>query len=423
MVETRRSRHSRPGRARRTRGAALAVALAAAFLGLAGPGARAIPWDQGGAVPPESTPPAAKPDPLCRESYADDHPRPGPPIRFGIGPRLAGESGSGQTTPLVAVDPKARDAALRKLAGRRSFTVRLNRLFWADGQSGIDRFRRMARRYGRLGLNVELQVRYHPDETSNGDVAGWVRYVRRVVRAFGPIPAVTGLQIANEVNLTFSPNTSDGFYENSRAALIQGVKAAKREAIRAGHERLEIGFNYAWRFGDENDAEFWDALGQEGGRALRRATDWVGLDIYPGTFVPADAGIADHGDAFLEGLAQVRECYLPKAGFGPRFPLRIEETGWPTGPGRDEGRQRSILRQFVTTAHAYRGTYGITDFRWFGLRDNNSAGPDFQSYYGLLRDDYSPKPAFGEYRRLVRRYGAAPEGQHPSRKVRVVSRR
>lgn len=375
-------------------------------LALFSPVAAAIPWDQSGSVPPEATPPPAVPDPLCLESYADDDPAPGPAIRFGIGPRLAGEVGSSQTTPLIPVDIVARDAALRKLAGRKSFTVRLNRLFMADGRDGIDRFRHMARHYGRLGLRVELQVRYHPDEADNGDIGAWVRYVREVVRAFGPIRAVTGLQITNEVNLKISPNTSDGFYEKSVNALVQGVKAAKSETKRSGYERLEIGFNYAWRFGDENDAGFWEALDREGGRALRRATDWVGLDIYPGTFVPGQAVIADYGDAFLEGLAQMRECYLPKAGFGPATPLRIEETGWPTGTGRSETDQREILRRMVRTAVAYRGIYGITDFRWFGLRDNNTAAPGIQSHFGLLRDDYTPKPAFGEYRRLVRRFGS-----------------
>ena len=39
----------------------------------------------------------------------------------------------------------------------------------------------------------------------------------------------------------------------------------------------------------------------------------------------------------------------------------------------------------------------VTDFRWFGLRDNNSDGPDYQSYFGLLRSNYSKKPAFYEY--------------------------
>ncbi len=118
--------------------------------------------------------------------------------------------------------------------------------------------------------------------------------------------------------------------------------------------------------------------------------------------------MVDLGDALLEALAQVRECYMPKAGLGAAVPLRIEETGYPTGPGRpDEPAQATALRQIVNAAAAYRGAYNLTDLRWFGLRDNNSAGPDFQSFFGLLRDDYSLKPAFAAYRSLVSRRGAS----------------
>ena len=114
----------------------------------------------------------------------------------------------------------------------------------------------------------------------------------------------------------------------------------------------------------------------------------------------------DFGDAFLEGIAQTRECYMPKAGFGPRVPLRIEEIGYGTGPGRSEADQATATGEFAREAHRYRGTYNITDFRFFGLRDNNSAGPSFQQHFGLLRDDYGRKPAFGVYRRAIARYGA-----------------
>ncbi len=389
----------------------LAVALLAllALLACAAP-ARAVPWDVAGALPPARTPPPALPDPACEQSYADDPARGGPLLRFGIGPRLAGESGGGQITPLVAEDPARRDAALRELRGRRSFAVRLNRLFMADGRRGIRQFRRLADRFARLGLEVELQVRYHPRPEDDGDIGAWVDYVRRVVRAFGPNRRVTGLQITNEVNIAYSPNTSDGAYKRAVRALVEGVVAAKRESRRLGYRWQQIGFNYAWRFGGARDADFWRRVGRLGGERLRRATDWIGVDLYPGTWIPGllapEPPLVDLGDAFLEGLAMTRECYLPKAGFGRSVPLRIEEIGFPTGPGRpDEAAQARAVEELVTTAHRYRGTYGITDFRFFGLRDNNSRGPTFESHFGLLRDDYSRKPAFAVYRRLVGRYG------------------
>lgn len=398
---------------------ALCLGLVLACLGISSPNALAILWDMGGKIPPAATPPPELPDPLCQQSYADDSPVGGPRLHFGIGPRLAGEIGAGQLTPVVRGNWRRRDRALVKLAGDRDFTVRLNRLFLSDGRAGIRRFVKMARHFGRLGFGVDLQVRYHPKPARDGDIKAWLDYVRAVVRAFGPIRMVRSLQITNEVNLSFSPNTSDGAWKHAPRALVSGVKTARRLSDRLGYRQLKIGFNFAWRFGAEADAAFWTKLRKIGGRELREATDWVGLDLYPGTYLPPAAVISDYGDAFLEALAEMRECFMPLGGFGPRFPIRIEETGWPTGPGRSESEQKEILREFVLTAHRYRGAYGITDFRWFGLRDNNSQGPDYQSYFGLLRDNYSPKPGFYQYLTYVSKLGAPGKpSKHRSRKDR-----
>lgn len=391
-----------------------AAAAALLFLLSAAPAA-AIPWDVAGAIPPSKTGPPGRPDPLCLQSYANDPMRGGPRLRFGIGPLPAGEGGAGNATPLVPQNLSERDRALTRLKGHRYLSVRLNRLFMSDGAKGIREYQRLANRFTRHGLDVELQVRYHPAPADNGKIAKWLAFVRKVVRAFGPNRRVTALQITNEVNLDFSPNTSDGYYRNAVPALVQGVIAAKRESMRLGYRWLRIGFNYAWRNADfKQDAQFWHDVGKQGSKALRRDTDYVGIDIYPGTFTPGillpnSPPIKNLGDSWLEGIAQLRKCYMPRAGFEMSTPIRIEETGYPTGPGRpDEAAQARALSAFVHTAVDYRGTYHITDFNWFALRDNNSHGPNFQSYFGLLRDNYSPKPAFAVYRKLIARYGAKP---------------
>jgi hypothetical protein len=374
--------------------------------------AAAIPWDIAGAIPPSKTGAPRRPDPLCLQSYANDPMRGGPALRLGIGPLPAGEGGTGNATPLVPQNPSRRDRALAELKGHRYLAVRLNRLFMSNGTNGIREYQRLAKQFTRHGIDVELQVRYHPAPADNGNITKWLAFVRKVVRAFGPNRRVTALQITNEVNLDFSPNTSDGYYRNAARALVDGVIAAKRQSLRLGYRWQQIGFNYAWRDADfEKDARFWRDVGKLGGQALRRATDYVGVDIYPGTFTPGillpnSPPIQNHGDAWLEGIAQLRKCYMPKAGFERSTPIRIEETGYPTGPGRPEAAQARALSAFVHTAVDYRGTYNITDFNWFNLRDNNSRGPNFQSYFGLLRDNYSPKPAFGVYRRLIALYGA-----------------
>jgi hypothetical protein len=105
-------------------------------------------------------------------------------------------------------------------------------------------------------------------------------------------------------------------------------------------------------------------------------------------------------------MSVLRDCFMPIAGLAPRVPMKVEENGWPTGPGRSQATQVTALREMVRAVNRFRGNYGVTDYRWFDLRDHNTSSLNFQHHYGLLRDDYSRKPAFGVFRRLVARLAA-----------------
>ena len=334
---------------------------------------------------------------------------PGPRLRMGITP--AGRAGAvGPPVPLTPMDRGKTLAALRTLRPPHApFILRLNRFFWSDGQRGIRRFLRLTRLYTRRGYRVELQLRYHPRPEQEGDIDAWVRFVRRVVREFGPNPRVTALQVANEVNFyRFAPDASDSAYDRARRALVRGVIAAHRLVGRLGFDHLEVGFNWAYRTDPNREARFWGFLREHGGKRFARSVDWVGLDAYPGTvFPPTEPPVGDgYRDGMVNAMSQLRECFMPIARLGRRIPIHVEENGWPTGPGRPEFEQVRALRQMVGAVHRFRGTYNVTDYRWFDLRDHNSSSPNFQQHYGLLRDDYSPKPAFGAYRDLVRRIAA-----------------
>ena len=325
----------------------------------------------------------------------------GPRLRFGITP--AGKAGAlGPAVPAVPDDPPRTLAALARLRPPRApFVLRLNRLFWADGDAGIRRFLVLANRYTRAGFNVELQVRYHPGPGQQGNVAGFLRFVRAVVDRFGPNPRVIGLQITNEVNFTISPDSSDGAYPGARDALIQGVIAAKQQARKRGFRQLTVGFNWFYRTGVAAETDFWTYLRDHGGPAFVRAVDWVGLDAYPGTVFPPVSAPGGERDAMVGAISELRKCFMPIADLGRRVPIHIEENGWPTGPGRTEERQARVLETMVRAVHDFRGTYHVTDYRWFDLRDHNTSSTNFQHHYGLLRDDYSAKPAFDVYRRLL----------------------
>ena len=67
--------------------------------------------------------------------------------------------------------------------------------------------------------------------------------------------------------------------------------------------------------------------------------------------------------------------------------------------------QRTVMRAAIGAVAAARARYGVSDYRWFDLRDADTTDPSFESHYGLTRDDYTPKPAFSTYRRLIARHG------------------
>jgi hypothetical protein len=354
-------------------------------------------------------------DPFCTGDYAGAPARAGAPVRFGVDPGIAGSAG-GVQLPTVPDNP-ARDlsAALRLRPEGRVLVVRLNRLFWSDGQAGIDRFKRMTARYTRAGFEVELQVRYHPNPSDAGNIAAWVRYVRHVVDSFGANPRVVAMTITNEVNVTTSPNTSDGYYPRAEDALIDGIEAAHREAVRRHYRQLRFGFTYAYRFAPNQDAAFFAYLRTHGASAFTRALGFVGLDFYPGTiYPPAMAPSASYRAAFAQAAGVVRDCLAPMAGIGRRVPIWVTENGVPSGTTWDAD-QALALKDLVRAVHDYSRTFNITDYRWFNLRDSNSSspatsGPTF-STDGLLRSNYTRKPSFAVYRSLIATYGTRSPGR------------
>jgi hypothetical protein len=352
-----------------------------------------------------AAPAPAAADCLRDRHAADLRPEPGPRLRFGIGPLVqAGQIGP-NPSPAVPERPAATHRALARLRkpGRR-FVLRLNRFFWSDRDRGFRRYLH-ARRFARRGCELELQVRYHPDRRQEGRIRAWRRHVREVVKRFGRIRRVVALQVTNEANLTLSPDSSDGAYARAREALVEGVVAAKDEARRRGLHRLRIGFNWFWRLDPATERSFWRSLRELGGRRFARSVDWLGLDVYPGTVFPPTLAPGGERDAIVTALASLR-CLARGAGIAYSVPIKVEENGWPTQPpARSYKRQAELLESMVRTVNRFRGTFGVTDYRWFNLRDGNTASPLPFQHFGLRESDYDRKPAFERYRRLIRALG------------------
>jgi hypothetical protein len=371
-----------------------------------------------GPTPAAAQSPASEPPACVGDTDADEVPQlPGKPIRFGINARAETGQIGPAPAPALPEDPELHLAKLDELRPPATpFVLRLTRFFWRDGEEAFQRFLEMTDHYTSNGYLVELQVRYQPSEEQEGDIDAWVAHVRDVVRRFGPNRGVVGLQIANEVNITFSPDSSDGAYKGAREALVEGVIAAKEEAGRLGHDQLRIGFNWAYRTDPANEMSFWQALRDLGGEEFVSSLDFIGLDAYPGTvFPPAHTDFDGYRDGMVNAMSAIR-CYATVPRIPHSVPIEIGENGWPTFPGRSYEDQARILTVMAQAAHDFRGTYNVHDYRWFNLRDSHTGHPGVFQNSGLLEDDYTEKPSFAAYRELVARLARRGSPEPPARR-------
>ena len=309
---------------------------------------------------------------------------------FGIYPGALLGSDIGIIHPVSPDRPEPITAALRQLQGNaRTLLVRAYRPYAASLPRDVPSTPADPVRHLGQGRRLDLVLTYREP---TGELDGWVEFVRAAVRRDGPYLDV--LQLCEEPNLDLP--SVDGSMPQVRDALIRGVIAAKEEALACGHD-IAVGFNAVPTF-DPADT-FWKDLGAAVDERFHRSLDYVGLDFFPDVFRPLPA--EQLSSAVGAVATAFRKTDLPQAGIGPDVPIRICENGWPTGPERSEQRQAEVVEQVIRTLVGLRAELNLAGYSFFDLRDANSAGAGLFDRFGLLRDDYTPKPAFDTYRRLI----------------------
>lgn len=283
-------------------------------------------------------------------------------------------------------DPDATLAALRTLQGDASaFYVRSYRHFGPGVQqwTGVSRTPRCPELYAGQGRLIDLVACYQSPEP---DPSGFAEFVREAVR---DVAAWGGgkVQVGEELNM---PAPQDGGCPGCFDAVASGITAALAERERLGVD-VEIGVNAAGMA----DPAFWRRMADTVGRDLLATLDYIGLDAFPDVFrrVPHDQLAAA-----VTFLLQNFRSVTTEAGVPEGTPIHVTETGWPTDTDRDEATQRAVLE--TVAGAALDSGVGVTAYEFFGLRDGRSDA-DWTSRFGLLRDDYTPKPAFAAIRDLI----------------------
>jgi len=220
---------------------------------------------------------------------------------------------TGPNGPVAPEDPTRRLAALEQLrAPGVPFVLHLYAGYTgAGGWTAAQQVGDDLAQYTAAGFEVELVLTYRPsDGGSPQDVTGFEQFVRQTLASFGPNPRFVSLQVTNEANASGAPNASDGWFAGAKDALIGGVIAAKAAIQANRYAQVQVGFNWA-AAGDADEHSFWSYLASRGGAAFVNALDWVGVDIYPGTWGPAlrplPGGLASGTAAAIRSALKRRE--------------------------------------------------------------------------------------------------------------------
>ncbi|GAB3386534.1 hypothetical protein GCM10027568_04980 [Humibacter soli] len=322
-------------------------------------------------------------------------------LTFGIYPlHVAG-------TPFGVADGPADDfdkisAALAELRGDRTLIPRTYLIYTPEWE---DRMSANADLYARNGLLGDVVIGCG-DWTAAADqelqIESWLEFIRRIIRTHGPV--LSSVQITNEPNLTFMEGSKTYIYE----ALTRGVIAAKAEITELGLD-VEVGFGSVPE-SPVSVPRFWDTLAQTADEDFRGAVDFVGHNFYVDVFDEVPVPVAELPGAVEANLSALH-ARLDDLGLASTVAIRVTENGWPTGVNPMTGRVRSpedqgeVLEAIIGAISELRGTCNVSHYGLFGLRDADSSDSDLFHQYGILRDDYTPKPAYATFKRLIRESG------------------
>ncbi|WP_240416012.1 hypothetical protein [Paenibacillus periandrae] len=263
-----------------------------------------------------------------------------------------------------------------------------------------------ADRFSRAGLLGDLTIGcgdWTNQQEPGIELASWLDFIRKVINQYGT--QLASLQITNEPNLSFMEGSKPYIMQ----ALLEGVITAKKEA-REHNLPIKIGF------GSVPDSpaavpHFWDNLAKSGGNTFIESVDFVGHNFYVDVFDDQPLELKEIPASVERILRNLRDKDLVTAGIPASVPIRVTENGWPTGKNpvanieRTYEQQAKVLEMVIRTIHDLRLELNISHYELFGLRDADSSKDDLFHQYGIMRDDYSKKPAYDRFKNLIQELG------------------
>ena len=255
---------------------------------------------------------------------------------------------------------------------------------------------------------LDLVVCYRADELNE---ATWINTIKKIIHRYGE--KLDSIQITEEPNLK-NVYAGDGHFKDIERALFIGAIAAKEELLQL-NLTAKVGFNAAVSF-DPAD-KFWKLIGSESFTPFRDVIDYIGLDFFPDVFRPvaADGEPNDLQQSVINVLKYFRHEKLEKNNIPSTIPIHITENGWPTGENRTYEKQAEVLEKIIRSIYALSNELNIQQYELFSLRDSDSGNQNVFYQFGLLKDDYTPKPAFYAFQKLIKECNNAKYGSRANK--------
>jgi hypothetical protein len=281
--------------------------------------------------------------------------------------------------------------------GRHSLIIRGYIHYLGEGEIGNEAPENIIQ-YATITRKIDLVICYRSVKYDHRD---WTTTIRKVIEKYGD--HLHSIQIGEEPNLK-DVYSGDGSFDNIEEALFDGILAAK-EKITKSKNRVQIGFNTALSF-NPNDT-FWNIIGSDNFKLFREAIDYIGLDFFPDVFRPLpEEGFPGNLTSTVKYvLHHFRNVVLNSGKIPLSVPVCITENGWSTGGSRSYERQALIIETIIRALNEVKHELNIRSYELFSLRDADSKNDDLFYQFGILKDDYTPKPAFHKFRELIQELG------------------
>ena len=354
----------------------------------------------------------------------------GSPPRHGLHPVRRALSGRAARAALAALAVTAVAAACSDDPPKVQAPPRPKPIVWGFAENlhrdppAMDRKLEVMKRMGATMVRFDLDISPEQDHAVRearadglrvmGVVTGGSRdpqvyadRIERIVRRYAPL-GVHHYEIWNEPNV--AADLAHGRRSRPRHHRVHGSGAsAAYPRIKAADPRsvVLVGALSRREYVGGRPNDWVEAMYEKG---LKGNFDAISIHPYTDPEVPGENTRPAYSWLQMAGpwddrAPSVRELMVEHGDGAKR--VWITEFAAPTGGNLgfpvSEQRQARILERAVTLAQSYPWLGG---FLWYSLRDSEGGGEQF----GVLRADWTRKPAFGEYVSAIRRSRGRPAG-------------